>query len=108
MPRRVYASLIEFDDNRCIINNMRTYQKLIIILCVVIFFLTALTVYLNRILFPQLIKKIAIERIEQALKRKVEIGNIHFNWVRGFIIDKIKIYEKDSANTVFAQADQVS
>ena len=84
------------------------YKKIIIVLCAVLFFLSALTSYLNRILFPQLIKKIAIERIEEALKRRVEIGSIHFNWIKGFIIDKIKIYEKDPANAVFAQADQVS
>lgn len=84
------------------------YKKALIIFCAVLFFLAALTSYLNRIIFPRLIKKIAIERIEEALKRKVEIGSIHFNWVRGLIIDKIKIYEKDPNNAVFAQADQVS
>ncbi len=84
------------------------YKKTIIILCAVLFFLTALTSYLNRVIFPRLIKKIAIERIEEALKRKVEINSIHFNWVRGFIIDKIKIYEKAPNDAVFAQADQVS
>src|SRR5580698_2865571 len=84
------------------------YKKALIIICSVLFFFTALTFYINRVIFPRLIKKIAIERIEEALKRKVEIGSIHFNWVRGFIIDKIKIYEKDSSDTVFVQADQVS
>jgi len=84
------------------------YKKALIILCAVLFFLAALTIYVNRVIFPRLIKKIAIERIEEALKRKVEIGSIHFNWVRGFIIDKIKIYEKDPNDAVFAQADRVS
>jgi len=84
------------------------YKKPLIILCAVLFFLAALTSYLNRVLFPRLIKKIAIERIEEALKRKVEIDSIHFNWVRGFMIDKIKIYEKDPDGAVFVQADQVS
>src|SRR5476649_2367314 len=84
------------------------YKKALIILCAVLFFLTALTLYLNRVIFPHLIKKIAIEHLEETLKRKVEIGSIHFNWVRGLIIDKIRIYEKDSTDTVFAQADQVS
>jgi len=84
------------------------HKKALIIICAALFFLTALTFYLNRVIFPQLIKKIAVERIEEALKRKVEIGSIHFNWVRGFIIDKIKVYEKNSPGAVFAQADQVS
>jgi len=70
--------------------------------------MAALTFYLNRVIFPRLIKKIAIERIEATIKRKVEIGSIHLNWVRGIVIDKIKIYEKDSNDIVFAQADQLS
>src|SRR5580704_16371014 len=84
------------------------FKKVLIILCSVLFFLTALTLYLNRVIFPQLIKKIVLERVEETLKRKAEIGSIHFNWVRGFIIDKIKIYEKNSSDVVFAQADQIS
>ena len=84
------------------------YKKILIVLCAVLFFLAALTSYVNRVIFPRLIKKIAVERIEEALKRKVEISSIHFSWVKGFIINKIKIYEKDSNDAVFAQADQVS
>jgi len=84
------------------------YKKALIIFFSIIFFLAALTFYLNRVIFPQLVKRIAVERIQEALKRKVEIGSIHFNWFRGFIIDKIKIYEKAPSNAVFAQADQVS
>jgi len=84
------------------------YKKALIIILSVLFFLTALTVYLNRVTFPQLIKKITIERLEETLKRKVEIGSIHFSWVRGIIIDKIKIYEKSPSDAVLAQAEQVS
>ena len=84
------------------------YKKALIIICAIIFFLTAITFYLNRVLFPQLIKKIVVERLEETLKRKVEMGSIHFNWFKGFIIDKIKIYENDPNGAVFAQADQVS
>ena len=88
--------------------SLMRYKKFLLISCGILFFLSALTLYINRVIFPQLIRKIAIERIEGALKRKVEIGSIHFNWVRGIIIDKIKVYEKDSTDLVFAQADQVS
>jgi hypothetical protein len=84
------------------------YKKVLIVLCAVLFFLAALTSYINRVVFPRLVKKIAVERIEEVLKRKVEIGSIHFNWIRGFVIDKIKIYEKAPHDAVFAQADQVS
>ena len=84
------------------------YKRLIIIICAVLFFVAALTTYINRVVFPQLIKKVAIERMEGVLKRKVEIGSIRFSWVRGFIVDKIKIYEKGSDQIVFAQAQQVN
>ena len=84
------------------------YKKFLLIIGSVLFFLAALTFYLNQVIFPGLIKKITIERIEETIKRKIEIGSIHFNWVKGFIIDKIKIYEKEPGDLVFAQADQVS
>jgi len=84
------------------------HKKILIILCALLFFIAALTSYLNRVIFPHLVKKIAIERLENTLKRKVEIGSIHFNWFRGIVIDKIKVYEKSSSDTVFAQADQLS
>jgi hypothetical protein len=84
------------------------YKKALLITCGVLFFITALTFYLNRVIFPQLIKKIAVERIQEAIKRRVEIGDIRFNWFKGFIIDKVKIYELDPKDAVFAQADQVS
>lgn len=84
------------------------FKRIFIIILSILFFLSALTFYLNRVTFPRLVKKIAIQRIEDALKRKVEIGSIHFNWVRGIIIDKIKVYEKDPSGAVFAQAQQVS
>ncbi|MBI3601455.1 MAG: DUF748 domain-containing protein [Candidatus Omnitrophica bacterium] len=74
----------------------------------VIFFLTALTFYVNRIVFPVVVKKIAIKQAENFLQRKVEIGSIHFNWVRGFVIDKIKIYQKNSNRDVLAQAEKIS
>ena len=84
------------------------YKKFLIILCAVLFFLAALTTYVNRVVFPRLIKKIAVQRLEEKLNRKVEIGSIRFNWVKGFVIDKIKIHEKGKTEAVFAQADQAS
>ncbi len=83
------------------------YRWIIISLSVV-FFLTALTIYVNRVIFPTVVKKIAIEQAQNFLKRKVEIGSIHFNWVRGIVIKKIKIYQKDSPRDVFAEAEKIS
>ncbi len=85
---------------------MKKYKLWIILLCVV-FFLTALTIYLNRVVFPVALKQTAITQAETFLKRKVEIGSLRFNWVKGFIIDNIKVYQKDSTQ-IFVQAEQLS
>ncbi|MBF0490538.1 MAG: DUF748 domain-containing protein, partial [Candidatus Omnitrophica bacterium] len=83
-------------------------HKWIIITLSVIFFLTALTFYANRILLPTVVKKIAIEQAQNFLKRKVEIESLHFNWIKGVIINKIKVYQKDSTTDVLVQAEKVS
>jgi hypothetical protein len=85
---------------------MKKFRILIIILGIA-FFLGALTVYLNRVVFPVALKKIVITQAESFLKRKVEIGSLHFNWVKGFIADKIKVSQKDS-DLSFIQAERVS
>ena len=46
-------------------------RNILISLCAVLFFMAALTTYINRVVFPRLIKKIAVERLENSLKRKV-------------------------------------
>ncbi len=83
-------------------------QKWILISLSVIFFLTALTFYANRVIFPTLIKKIAVEQAQNFFKRKVEIESLHFNWLKGVIVNKIKIYQKDSSDEVLAQAEKIS
>jgi hypothetical protein len=82
-------------------------HKWIIITLSIFFFLTALTFYLNRVIFPKVIKKIAIEQAENFLKRKVEIESLHFNWLKGVVVNKLKIYQNDSTD-VFIQAEKVS
>jgi len=82
-------------------------NRLFFIALGIIFFLASLTFYLNRMVFPVQFKKFAIAQAEGFLKRKVEIEALHFNWVRGLIVDKIKIYQKGSSQ-VFVQARQVS
>ena len=82
-------------------------HRLFIVIAGIVFFLAALTFYLNRVVFPVQIKKIAIAQAENFLKRKVEIEALHFNWVKGFVVDKIKIYQKNS-DQVFLQAQRIS
>jgi len=74
----------------------------------VLFFLTAVTFYVNRIVLPTVVQKIAVEQAQNYLKRKVEIESLHFNWLRGLVINKIKIYQKNSTTDVLAQAERIS
>jgi len=80
----------------------------IIISLSVIFFLTALTFYINRVIFPTVVKKIAVEQAQAFLKRKVEIESVRFNWLHGVVISRLKIYQKDSSQDILAQAEKVS
>lgn len=81
--------------------------KVVVILLVVAFFLTALTIYLNRVVFPAQLKNFVTTKAEEFLKRKVEIGSLRFNWVRGFVVEQVKVYQKDS-DQVFVQAQRIS
>lgn len=83
-------------------------HKWIIISLSVVFFLTALTLYVNRVVFPNVVRKIAVEQAENYLKRKVEIGSIGFNWLKGVVIDRIKISQKDAPQEVFVQAEKIT
>ena len=69
-------------------------HRWIIISLSVIFFLTALTFWANRIYFPTVIRKIAIEQAQTFLKRKVEIESLHFNWIKGLVITISKSTKK--------------
>ncbi len=83
-------------------------HKWIIITLSIIFFLGSLTFWANQVFLPTIVKKIAIEQAQNFLKRKVEIESIHFSWVKGIVINNIKIYQKDSLDKVFLQAERIS
>jgi hypothetical protein len=84
------------------------WQKPLIIIAAVVFFLTALTVYVNRVILPVQAKKFVTSQAEAFLKRKVEFQALHFNWVRGFVIEKLKVYQKGSQDQVFLQVERLS
>jgi hypothetical protein len=79
----------------------------IIVIVSIVVLLTTLTIYVNRVLLPVQIKKIAITQAKNFLKRNVEIGSLHFNWVKGLIVDDIRIYQVDSTD-IFFQAERIS
>ncbi len=81
-------------------------RSILIVVVSIVFFLTAITLYVNRVVLPVQIRKLAIVQAENFLKRKVEIGTLHFNWVKGLRVDGLKIYQKDS-DQVFFQAQTI-
>ena len=83
-------------------------NKWITISLAIVFFLGCLTYYANRVFLPSFVKKIAVEGAQKFLNRKVEIESLHFNWIRGIVVNKIKIYQKDSSTTVLLQAEKLS
>ena len=82
-------------------------NKILLIILGIVFFLGSLTFYLNRVVFPVALQKIVVSHAESFLKRKVEIGSLHFNWVKGFVADKVKVYQKESDQS-FVQAERLS
>ncbi len=83
-------------------------HRWIIISLSVIFFLTALTFWANRIYFPTVIHKIAIEEAQKFLKRKIEIESLRFNWLKGVVLNNVKVYQKESSTEVLVEAEKVS
>ncbi len=83
------------------------WQKPLLIILAVVFFITALTIYVNRVLLPVQAKKLIQSQAESFLKRKVEFETLHFSWVKGFIVEKLKIYQKNSPD-VFLQVERLS
>ncbi len=87
---------------------MMKHKRGLIICLSILLFLTGLTFYLNRVLFPVQIKNLIVENATKALGRQVEIGALHFNWVKGFVVDGIKVSQKDDPQSTFIQAKRVS
>ncbi len=83
-------------------------HKWITISLAIVFLLGCLTYYANRVLLPTFVKNLAIENAQKFLHRKVEIESLHFNWLRGVMVNRIKIYQKDSTTNIFFQAERIS
>ncbi len=73
----------------------------------VIVLITGLTIFINRVILPVQIKNIAITQAKNFLKRNVEIGNLRFSWVKGLMVDDVRIYQKDSTE-LFFQSRRIS
>jgi len=82
-------------------------------LCFVIFLalLLAATVaflYFGRAVLPAKIKKIAIEKIEEFSGRPAQIVSARFSFLRGFIVEGLTIFEKESKQTPFLYIKKLS
>jgi hypothetical protein len=51
--------------------------------------------YLNKFYLPVQFKQIITNKTEQLLRRKVSIGDVHYNLIKGIVIDDFKIYQKE-------------
>ena len=80
---------------------MRKKNTLIFIFIGTALFFVGLTIYVNRILLPIQVKKIAITQAQRYLKRRVDISSIHFSWVKGFVLEGVTVNQKDSSETLF-------
>lgn len=87
---------------------MKKYQKILLILGCIILILTGLTFYANRFLLPTMIKNIAITEIKKITHRDISIESIHFNWVKGLIVDKVVLYQKENPKDVLLSIQRLS
>jgi hypothetical protein len=79
--------------------------KIISIILAFIFFLGAVTFYVNQVIIPRHLKTIITNTAEKYLGRHLTFKRIRFNPLRGFLIDGIAVFEKDSQDP-FATIDK--
>ncbi len=82
-------------------------RKIIYIILAFVFFLGAVTFYVNRVVIPKHLRTVIPQSLAKYLGRKVALKNIRFDPFRGFILDGLVIYETGS-DDVFATIDQAA
>lgn len=81
-------------------------KRIILLLLSLVFFLGAVTFYINRVTIPKDLKKIILKEFRQFLGRPVHLKDLSFNPITGFTLEGITILEKDSSD-IFATVDRV-
>lgn len=87
---------------------MHWTKKTFYILITILLLAASLYLYVENIFLPIQLKRFITAKAEDFLKRPVTIAEIHFNLLRGFVIQEIMVYQKDSPALPFIQIDEVS
>lgn len=81
-------------------------MRIILLLLSFVFFIGAVTFYINRVTIPKDLKKIILKESRQFLGRPVHLKDLSFNPITGFTLEGITILEKDSTE-IFTSVDRV-
>jgi hypothetical protein len=87
---------------------MRWIRKTLHVLLALVLLGASLYLYVENIFLPVQFKRFITDKAQGLLNRPVTIGEIHFNPLRGFVIEGITVYQKDSPALPFIQIDEVS
>ena len=88
---------------------MSMIKKLLIILFVLSLFISALAVYLNKVYLPVKVKSLIVEGIEGSIGRKVGLGAIKLNILKGLVLEDLTIAGQDpKTEPVFLKIRQLS
>ncbi len=81
-------------------------KRIILLFFAIVFFMGAVTFYINHVTIPKDLKKIILIESSQFLGRSLRLKDISFNPFTGFTLEGITILEEDSPD-IFATIDRV-
>ncbi len=103
MPQK---SRLKIRDKYYIMANMK--KRFVLIFLILILLGGLAVVYINRILLPVKVKALIVQKAQEYLHRKIHLGSIHFNLIKGFTIKDLTIFDKDSETTPFIHLDEAT
>ena len=71
-------------------------KKIIFTILAIIFFLGSVTFYINTVAIPKYLKNIIIQDTQEFLGRKIVLQDLHFNPLKGFVLNGITVFEANS------------
>ncbi|MDD3374446.1 MAG: AsmA-like C-terminal region-containing protein [Candidatus Omnitrophica bacterium] len=83
-------------------------KKTILLLILIFAILTTGLAYLNEVLLPKKLKNILIEKITQKIGRDVLISDLHYVPLKGLVLTKLKIFEKNQKKEPFLSVEEAS
>src|SRR3989338_5231874 len=64
--------------------------------------------YLNKTILPIKVKQIIIEKAQLELNRRVSIEGFSFSFLKGFVLEGLTIFEKDSKTLPFLECEKIA